>query len=93
MMRDSLDPEGVKYTVRRWALSKSIDGGPEKVFSELAMPARIVSLRILNDCYGEVTYEPFIDRFTECWIRHSGRIEITAKEVHDWVKETWGIEG
>jgi hypothetical protein len=90
--RNSLDPEWVLYTVHGWALSKSILGGPSKVFSELAVPPRGTARMILSDCYGELNYPPMIDSFTEHWIRHNGNIYITAKEVHDWVRDYFEIE-
>jgi hypothetical protein len=90
--KDSLDPEGVMYTVKKYALSKTIDGGPPKVLSELSLPPRDVALMILNDCYCDVDYEPLIDRLAKSWIRHDGQIEITANEVHRWMRKYWEIE-
>ena len=92
MNPDSLDPEGVLYTVNKYVLSKTIDGGPPKVLSELTLPPADIALMILNDCYSDVTHSPMIDKLAKSWIRHSGEIEITANEVHRWMRKYWEIE-
>jgi hypothetical protein len=80
------------YTVKKYTLSKTIDGGPPKVLSELTLPPRDIALMILEDCYGRVTNDELIDKLAAAWIRHSGEIEITANEVHRWMRKYWEIE-